>query len=320
MSKKSLVLASFVLYFVNSGCSIQRIAIGQLAPALSSSSPVIQEEKNWQLFRDGTPGSLQLSEILLRSDPGNEDLLALLTKGYAAYGYIVNDTLHLAERLADVDRPTQKQQAIENLSKSLRYGLQYLKAKGVEYDGLVKASKSELAFNYLEDRLDSSDTGDLETAFFSGTAWLLLANHRKDNMLLVSQVPNAFELINWVCKHRPDFQEGLCSSMISVYHLARPKSLGGKPQLAIKLLKEAMKNNPKNLLVPVVYMEWYLLPYEKEGEYKALKNKLVKQFREFRKNHYIPGEKNSKPSLLNLFNAMAERRLEAIVSNEAELF
>ena len=100
---KLLILFCFTV-ILSSSCSIQRLAIGQLAPALSSASPKLQEERNWNLFKNATPGSLQLSEVLLEADPGNEDLLALLTKGYAAYGYVVNDTEHYAEKLADVDQ------------------------------------------------------------------------------------------------------------------------------------------------------------------------------------------------------------------------
>ena len=63
MSLSKLVF--ILLTLVHVGCSVQRLAIGQLAPALSSASPVLQQEKNWELFKSATPGSLQLAEVLL---------------------------------------------------------------------------------------------------------------------------------------------------------------------------------------------------------------------------------------------------------------
>ena len=316
------VLAVVILsYLFLTSCSIQRIAIGQLAPALSSASPKLQEEKNWDLFKNGTPGSLQLAEILLVSDPGNQDLLALLTKGYAAYGFVVNDTEYLGEKLADVDEPVHRVRAVQNLAKALDFGFQYLKDNDVTYQGLLKAGKTGKSVAYLNDKLDSDDSLDLETSFFTGTAWLLLANLRKDNMMLVSQVTSAFQLIEWVCTNKPDFQMGLCSTMTGVYHLARPKSLGGKPGLAVKLMKAAMKKNPQNLMIPVVYMEWYLLPFEKEKEYRILKKLLKAKFKKKSMEHFIPGEVLKRDhDMLNLFNAMAEKRFEAIVKNESEIF
>ncbi|SMF59648.1 TRAP transporter TatT component family protein [Pseudobacteriovorax antillogorgiicola] len=316
-----LVLLCFVFASLLSGCSIQRLAIGQLAPALSSASPKLQEEKNWDLFKTATPGSLQLAEILLVSDPGNEDLLALLTKGYAAYGYVVNDTEYLHERLADVDEVQHKSRALFNLAKGLEYGFAYLEEQGVSYLAMLEEGKKGRSLDYLNSKLDKGDGLDLETTFFTGTAWLLLANLRKDNMILVSQISSAFQLIEWVCTNKPNYQNGLCSAMTGVFHLARPKTLGGKPELAVKLMQEAMKKHPDNLLIPVVYMEWYLIPFEKQDEFQAIKRKLAPKFKDRAKQHFIPGETlQSKSSMLNLFNAMAEKRFQAIIRNEGELF
>ena len=317
---KLLILFCFTV-ILSSSCSIQRLAIGQLAPALSSASPKLQEERNWNLFKNATPGSLQLSEVLLEADPGNEDLLALLTKGYAAYGYVVNDTEHYAEKLADVDEPVHRVRAVQNLAKALDYGFRYLESRGVRYQELLLSQKKSQGLSYLDSQLSRDKTFDVETSFFTGTAWLVLANLRKDNMLIVSQVSTAFQLINWACKAQPDFQMGLCQTQEAVFHLARPKSLGGKPELAVKILKAAMEKYPQNLLLPVAYMEWYLLPFEKEKEYRLLKAGLKTKFQKLAKEHFVPGETlDQSYKMLNLFNAMAEKRFHAIVRNEGELF
>ena len=82
-----------------------------------------------------------------------------------------------------------------------------------------------------------------------------------------------------------------------------------------------MKAYPQNLLVPIILMEWYLIPYEKESRYRVLKAKMQRVFRAKEKEHFIPGESlNSEHDMLNLFNAMAKKRFEAIVRNEGELF
>ena len=86
--------------------------------------------------------------------------------------------------------------------------------------------------------------------------------------------------------------------------------------LAVKILKNAMAKNPGNLMIPVVYMEWYLLPFEREAEYRRMKLGLSKKFKKAAFEHFIPGEPlDSSNDMLNLFNAMAEKRFHAIVRN-----
>ena len=142
----------------------------------------------------------------------------------------------------------------------------------------MTAARNNKGGDYINNRLDANSLRDIETAFFTGTAWLLLANLKKDDIELVSQISAAFELINWVCSNNPTFQNGLCTTMQGVFYLARPKSLGGKPELALKLMKQSMKDHPQNLLIPVVYIEWYLVPFMKDKEYKKLKQVLIGKF------------------------------------------
>ena len=303
------------------GCSIKNLAIDQLAPILSEASPRLQKEKNWHFFKKATPGSLQLAEVFLEARPDNLALQALLTKGFSAYGYIVNDTEYLADKLKDNDSSVAKEQATLNLSKSLSYGMQYLDARGIDYKGLVAAGRKNRAQDYLGENLDGQDVQDLETAFFTGTSWLLLAQLNRDNLQLVSQISNAFELINWVCGQRPDFQEGLCQVMSAVYLLARPQSLGGKPKEAIKILAQSQKDNPYNLLIPLVLIEWYLIPRSDVKEYKKLKAKLATGFEKIRSGYFYPGANAVVGSeMLALFNSMAEQRFRIIVANEEEIF
>ncbi len=315
------VLICIALSYLQFSCSIKTFAIRQLGPILADASPKLQHEKNWEFFKNATPGSLQLVEILLESDPGNRELLAVLTKGFAAYGYIVNDTEYLLDKLAEEDESQAKKRAIFNLSKGLHYGLSYLQDKGIDLPGMFAAARQEQSTSYFDEHLDPDEILDLETAFFTGTSWLLLANLRKDNIELVGQISTAFELINWVCHHDPHFQSGLCTTMTAVFHLARPKALGGKPELALKLLQTAMKRHPQNLLIPVTYLEWYVVPFAKDKEYRELKKSLQQQFAVFNESYFVPGtERDGQNNLLNLFNAMAEKRFLTLVKFEDELF
>lgn len=291
---------------------------------LNSASDELQKEKNWYFFKNATPGSLQLSEALLVHDPENSDLLAMLAKGFASYGYVVYDTEHLAERVTDQDSQPNRQKAILAFAKGLNYGFRYLQLHDIDYPALQKAVKQDSVTALLDQHLAPDVRSDLETVFFTGTAWLLLANYKKDDMFIASQVTQAFELIKWVCHHKPDYQAGLCQTMEGVFHLARPPMMGGKPKTAQSLFQKAMQDNPENILIPVTYLEWYVLPRGDEKTYRQYKTQISKRLQEWRQQVFVPGreadpESSNKP-LLNLFNAMAERRFDIITASEREFF
>ena len=289
---------------------------------LTSASPELQRERNWHQFKRATPASLQLAEVLLANDPDNTDLHALLVKGFASYAYVVHDTEYLRDRLQDRDQSQHRDEAIEALSKALRYGFAYLKMAGLSYPELQKASKAGRLKQSLDGLLDADNQLDLEATFFTGTAWLLLANYQKDNMIIVSQISQAFELIEWVCGKDPDFQNGLCPTMQAVFHLARPAMMGGKPDLAKQLFVEASKKYPKNYLIPVTYLEWYVIPRVDEDTYKSMKSQILTGLQAWTKQSFIPGESdpNEKGQLTDLFNAMARQRMAIMIEAEEELF
>ena len=322
-TRSDLRYISFLLLFViGTACSIKELAVKQIAPMLSEASPELQRERNWYQFKRATPGSLQLAEVLLDADPDNQDLHALLVKGYASYAYVVHDTEYLRDRLQDRDDSQHREEAIQALSKALRYGFAYLKMAGLSYEELQKSSKAGRLQEALSNLFDGTKIQDQEAVFFTGTAWLLSANYQKDNMIIVSQISQAFELIEWVCRQQPDFQSGLCPTMQAVFHLARPAMMGGKPDLAKQLFVESIKKYPNNYLIPVTYLEWYVVPRADEKTYRVLKKQLAKAFEAWSQESFVPGESNpqDKGSLINLFNAMARQRFGMIIENEKELF
>lgn len=301
-------------------CSFNKLAVDQLAQTLDKSSVEIQKESSWDHFHRSIPGSLQVTQSLLLESPDNKTLLALLTKGFAAYGYIVADTLHLRNRLLEREESASLEAAVHNFSKSLQFGFRYLKQQGLSLQGLQKAAKANKSQSYISEHLDSSNRHDLESAFYTGTAWLMMANVKRDHAELLSQITYANELITWVCSKKPNFERGLCPSLQAVYHLARPKMFGGKPELAKNILLKSMKRYKENLLIPVIYMEWYLIPFEKKKEYLKLSSKLKSFFEAQESQFFIPGKaSNRHNSKLNLYNAMAAKRLRILNGLAKEL-
>lgn len=310
----------------SSSCSTTtRLAIGQISPVVYEGSESLQKEKNWDFFRASAPSSLQLAEMMLEKDPDNKELLALLTKGYASYAYVISDTLALAHRLEGEDDSDYHQQARVSLAKALSYGMRFMEESGVSYEAIKNAAnKNELA-SLLNEQFDLDETIDKEALFFAGIAWLQSINYNMSQMLLTSQAGQAFSLIEAVCNKDPSFQNGMCPTLRGVYYLSRPRMLGGKPDTGKKLLSQAMLTYPDNHMIPVTLMEWYLVPAGEKGAYVKLRDQVLAKLKAWRKATYIPGESNSakgqrQRDLLNLINAMAEKRLGIIMSKESDLF
>ena len=111
------VYLSFLLCLLSSCSSIQRMAIGAGSDLLYEASTSLEEENNWETFKQGVPGNLKLMEVLLSAKPEDEKLLVNLARGYAGYAFGINETLYLEDLYPDKkDYSTHKEQAIVNYS------------------------------------------------------------------------------------------------------------------------------------------------------------------------------------------------------------
>lgn len=323
MISPKLLPICFFIWFMLSGClTPTQFAIRQVAPVMMENSEVLQKEKSWEFFKTSVPGSLQLAEVLLAEDPENPELLALLTKGYASYGFVINDTEALVLRLQAEEEGAVFDQALSNLDKALRFGMRYLKLSGVSFADLNQAVRSNNAQQLLRQSFDLKSARDRDAVLFTGISWLLSINYRTADMTMVSQVPHAYALIQAVCEINPNYQSGLCPTLEGIYYLSRPRMMGGDPVKGQKVLEAAMKRYPDNSLIGVTYLEWYLVPAGDQQAYQKLRPQLRAKLNKWRYQSFTPGSKQQDGvnALLNIFNAMADKRLSTIEELSKEIF
>lgn len=312
------------LFLLSSAACVSpsQFAIRQVAPVMMENSQVLQKEKSWEFFKSSAPGGLQLAEILLAEDPKNLELLALLTKGFASYAFVVNDTQALPLRLSGQESGAPFVQAVTNLEKALRYGMTYLEESGLSFEELNAAVRENRVKEILQSRFDLSNPRDRDALIFTGVSWLLTINYRTSDMTLVSQVAHAYSLIAAVCENDPDFQNGICPTLEGIYYLSRPRMMGGNPEKGRDILLSAMERYPANALVGVTYIEWFLIPAGERNGYDKLRAKLRAQLNKWRQKTFVPGDKPrpSNEDLFNIFNAMADKRLTEIEALSQDLF
>jgi len=310
-----IICLGLIVILVSSCGSLQRMAIGAGSDLLYEASTSLEEENNWETFKEGVPGNLKLMEVLLSAKPQDEKLLVNLSRGYAGYAFGINETLYLKDLYPDQkDFSSHKEQAIVNYSKALKYGLRFLKLNGIDQKDLTKnMRKKDGIKTLLENNLSNSDH-HLIGVLFTGQSLAGLINlYGKDKMALAGQLPVAKGLFDWVCGKNRNISHGACDIFYGTYEVSKPF---GNRAKADGIFKKFFKENPHNWLARMVYIQFFIMEGGEEEDWekqKVFMRKAASLFQD--KVKWMPGYKNHKvfenPNL-GFYQAMALKRFSIL--------
>lgn len=317
-----MAVVVFFAFLLTSCGMIDRIAVDSTANIFYEASREIETDDNWQNIKNGMMANLKIVEGILYVDPDNEKMLATAVKGYAGYAYAIDETLYLGDFLADNGRRRYLAQAIFNYSRALKYGLHFLKERGITYEDLIRSQKKGGTISLLDDHLDDNLL-DLETVLFTAQAMAALINLQKNKIALVAQLPVAKDLFDWVCKKNPKINFGTCHIFYGIYYSSRPAMLGGNPKRAKREFLKMMKRYPHNWLARTSYMRYYLIPRGEQQSYnkqKKIMRKFSKRFNNLRRWTPKKSRKSLGDDRLRIYQAIALKRYEIMKRNEKDLF
>lgn len=317
----SLKLANLLLLAFLMSCSVvQKVAVGTTGQIAGQASYEMEQERDWEVFYQATPGNLKFIEGLLYLEPKNEELLLASLKARAGYGFGVYETLWLDERLSAREDEIVKNSLNMNYSKAIEYGLRLLELKGVE----LKVLQTKLQDNKLNDYLNKNlDKNDLELVFYTAQSMGSLVNYNRSRPILVSRLPLVKGLFDWVCEKDPNFNHGACEIFYGAYEAGRPKMLGGNLEKGRAHFLKAIEKFPYNRLARVSYMIHYVIPTFDNKEFVNQKDILEESFEELDELYIWNPDSNRLGEELKkaaLFNAIAKKQFEIIVANEDEIF
>lgn len=322
---KAQELVFILILLTFSACGgLQKAAVKTTGALIYNASKEIETETNWEFFKQGVPANLKFMEGLYFVDPGNQDLLASLVKGYTGYAYGVSETLAFEEKLSGQGKHF-REQTLAQYSRAIEYSLLYFDEEDLSYKQLQKAVRSDEGVpGLLSDYLDRDSIRDRELVAFAAQAFAGYINMRKDEMALVAQLPLAKGLFDWVCEIRPNINYGACDIFYAAYEAARPKALGGNPTKGEKLFKQALEKYPDNWLVRLSYVQHSILPRKDEQAYKKQKTYMEKWPELMKQNQYWKPF-GSRPDVfqnegLGVYQALALKRFEIIKKNESTIF
>lgn len=320
MGYNTMVRLYFVILILISSCSsLQKWAVRRSSPVFHKAGEQLTKEDSWEFFKNSAPGNLKFLELVYLTDPNNMDLLPTVIKAHVGYAYAVPETLAFGEELSGSSDTFQKTEAIHHYTRALDYGVHYLSLRDISRKDLLSLPEEKLR-EKMEKEISRND---LVALVYTAQAWGSLINLQKDDIALVSQIPRVKILFDYVCRVSPDIENGICDIFMAQYEASRPKMLGGNPEKAKELYASAMKKYPYHLLVPVNMIQYIHLPAMDGEEYEKLATTLKAEFTEWaskKRENLADESKFSKHRDLNLYNAVARKRLEMIEQNKKKIF
>lgn len=322
-NKIGKLLVALIFATIFSSCSLIKKSV--LAPTgmlIYDASFDQQIENDWEMFEKSLYGNIKLLESFLSQDEGNKNLLAALVKAYAAKGFAIDETYYLKDHLQENEKSQHLEAALISYTKALHYGLRYFAERGIRSDILSDLVNSPDKFKSLLESELSNSTRDKEVVIYTAQSLASLVNLQRTNMKIISYLPLAKSMFDWVCEKEPTINFGTCDIFFASYDAGRPKMLGGDPQKGKRRFIEAVKNYPNNYLVRISYIQYFAIPMIEEDIYNEQKEEIEKFEKEFEAAKYWKGEKIELPTknYLNVFNLIALKRLNIIKKFEKNIF
>lgn len=268
MSIKHTLYSLTICILTLASCStVNKVAVSSSSGVIYSAAQQSMSEPNYEIFKNGLSGNLLLIEGLLSQAPNDKDLLATLNKGYAGYAFAVNETQILEDALNENKEESGKRNALLNYTRSIEFGKRYLAQYKINFSDLVELmNEPHGIIKLLDFKLDGKSKRDKELVLFTAQSLAGIINLEKDNIGLVSQLPIAKEMFDWVCLKDSSINYGMCEIFYGAYEAGRPTMLGGNPTLGKEYFLKAILKHPHNWLIRTSYIQYYLIPQlDEEG-------------------------------------------------------
>ena len=235
-----LAVAAACAAIVASGCSVSRkIAVGQMVPILENATEGARERTDLQLVEQAIPANLLLVDGLIRTDPGNRDLLAVsafLHFGYAL-GFVEADSLELASQYYAAGR--------DHGLRALEHRREFARDRDGTPEEFARGVES----------LRRKDVPAMAWAAANWGRWLSL---NLESPAAIAQQPRLEALMTRLLELEPGFDYGLPHVLRGMFDALRPEMLGGQPDSARVHFERAFElSHGQNQLYRVLYAEYY---------------------------------------------------------------
>lgn len=227
------LIAAIGSVFLFTGC-FQQIAVDSLTGIMENGFDVLNEESDLELAATSIAGNLKLLESVLRTDPGNRDLLMMSCRGYASY----------AMAFVEDEDPVR---AREFYRRGLEYGRRLFPGRGK----LAKALDGSSAD--LEAALRDAGTNEVPAVFWTAVSWGGYVSLGLTDPDALADLPKVEAMMNFVRERDPGYFYGGADFFLGTIAGSRPPMLGGDPAASKRHFDDALALSGGKFLLTYVY-------------------------------------------------------------------
>jgi hypothetical protein len=215
------------------GC-FQQIAVDSLTGIMENGFDVLNEESDLGLAETSIAANLKLLESVLRTDPGNRDLIMMVCRGYASY----------AMAFAEDSDPAR---AREFYRRGRDFGMRLFDPGGdirKSFDG----SPADVAA-----ALGSARASDVPAVFWTAISWGGYVSLDLTDPDALAALPRVEAMMNFVRERDPGYFYGGADFFLGTVAGSRPPMLGGNPEASREHFERALSLSGGKFLLTYVY-------------------------------------------------------------------
>jgi predicted anti-sigma-YlaC factor YlaD len=285
----------------DSGCSVRRYALNQVADALSRSGATYASDDDPDLVKAAAPFSLKLLESLLRESPQHQGLLSAAASGFTQYAFAFVQQEADELEASDLARAEALRTRARRLYlRAQHYGLRGLEARHAGFTNALLAHPKAAA--------RAATRADVPLLYWTGAAWAAAISLAKDQPELVAQIPAMEALMDRALELDEGYGGGAIHTFLISYEMSRQGAPGEPAARARRHFERALALSAGKDAGPLVAL----------AEAVAVKRQDLKEFESLLSRALaIDPEASPERRLLNL---VMQRRARWLLSQKAELF
>jgi predicted anti-sigma-YlaC factor YlaD len=275
MKKEYFSLTVIILQalFFSSACSIKKLAMNQVANALTgnTSSSVFTGDNDPELVGDALPFAIKMYESLMVANPGHQGLRLQTGSLYIMYANAFLQTP--ATMLPETEY--KKQEFVYHRAKNL-----YLRGRDIiltclenKYPGFQDALQKR---NYSK-AVERTARKDISLLYWAGAGWLGAFAIDPFDMDLGMTLPAAAALIDRVYRLDPDYAAGSIHEFYILYYGSLPEYMGGSLKKAREHFNSALAISSGKTSTPFLSLATTVAVKEQNiAEFKDLLDRALK--------------------------------------------
>jgi len=268
-SKTVLNLLIVIIAVFLSSCSIQKMAMKQLAGSFDNAMDAYTRDGDPEFVKESMPSTLKLVEMLLTSSPENPQLLTAAASGFTIYSHaFIMQEADVVEENGDIKRArNMRDRGKEMYLRARDYGL-----RGLE--SLYPGFRDGLEHN-PDSTVQQVQKNDIPLLYWTAAAWGSAVGIDTEDYELILDLPKVEALITRALELDDTWGNGQLHEFMISFEAGRA-GMGGSVDSAEVHFQRALElNKGHSAGTYVTAAESIALKRQDEGRYRELLNQAL---------------------------------------------